>query len=169
MLKNEKSANRNDHQNRKTEVFCNKNRKTDLKNSQNRKSQCPPLKDPVYAFSFLVSKRKTPKVEQKNLLTKEGWFGHPEESRSCRILGVVGTIVSDFGLFSIICLISLSHDQVGATRNGCFCRLGWLMLGYCLLSFSRPLAKEAFQVTKRQNDDLLYITYLKCTLYPAIL
>ena len=26
MLKNEKSANRNDHQNRKTEVFCNKNR-----------------------------------------------------------------------------------------------------------------------------------------------
>lgn len=88
-------------------------------------SVCYILKDPVYAFfSFLVSKRKTPKVEEKNLLTKEGWFGHLEESRSRRILGVVGTIVSDFGLFSIICLISLSHDQVGATRNGCFCRLG---------------------------------------------
>ena len=41
MLKNEKSANRNDHQNRKTEVFCNKNRKTDLKNSQNRKTENP--------------------------------------------------------------------------------------------------------------------------------
>ena len=39
MLKNEKSAHRNDHQNRKTEVFCNKNRKTDLKNSQNRKTE----------------------------------------------------------------------------------------------------------------------------------
>ena len=32
---------RNDHQNRKTEVFCNKNRKTDLKNSQNRKTENP--------------------------------------------------------------------------------------------------------------------------------
>ena len=41
MLKNEKSANRDDHQNRKTEVFCNKNRKTDLKNSQNRKTENP--------------------------------------------------------------------------------------------------------------------------------
>ena len=41
MLKNEKFANRNDHQNRKTEVFCNKNRKTDLKNSQNRKTENP--------------------------------------------------------------------------------------------------------------------------------
>ena len=41
MLKNEKSANRNDHQNRKTEVFRNKNRKTDLKNSQNRKTENP--------------------------------------------------------------------------------------------------------------------------------
>ena len=41
MLKNEKCANRNDHQNRKTEVFCNKNRKTDLKNSQNRKTENP--------------------------------------------------------------------------------------------------------------------------------
>ena len=40
-LKNEKSANRNDHQNRKTEVFRNKNRKTDLKNSQNRKTENP--------------------------------------------------------------------------------------------------------------------------------
>ena len=67
-------------------------------------------------------------MEEKNLLTKEGWegwiFGHLEESRSCRILGVVGTIVSDFGLFSIICLVSLSHDEVEATRNGCFCMLG---------------------------------------------
>lgn len=67
-------------------------------------------------------------MEEKNLLTKEGWegwiSGHLEESGSCRSLGVVGTIVSDFGLFSIFCLISLSHDQVGATRNGCFFRLG---------------------------------------------
>ena len=31
MLKNGKSANRNEHQNRKTDVFWNKNRKTDLK------------------------------------------------------------------------------------------------------------------------------------------
>ena len=38
---NEKSANRNDHQNRKTEVFCDKNRKTDPKNSQNRKTENP--------------------------------------------------------------------------------------------------------------------------------
>ena len=41
MLKNKKSANRNDHQNQKTEVFCNKNQKTDLKNSQNRKTENP--------------------------------------------------------------------------------------------------------------------------------
>ena len=41
MLKNEKSANRNDHQNRKTEVFYNKNRKTDPKKSQNRKTENP--------------------------------------------------------------------------------------------------------------------------------
>ena len=40
MLKNEKSANRNEHQNRKT-VFWHKNRKTDLKNSQNRKTENP--------------------------------------------------------------------------------------------------------------------------------
>ena len=54
MLKNEKSANRNDYQNRKTEVFCNKNRKTDLKNSQNRKTENPnaPLNTEKY---FLVT------------------------------------------------------------------------------------------------------------------
>ena len=39
MLKNEKSANRNEHQNRKTEVFWHKNRKTDLKNWQSRKTE----------------------------------------------------------------------------------------------------------------------------------
>ena len=48
-LKNEKSANHNEHQNRKTEVFWHKNRKTEvfwhknrktnLKNSQNRKTE----------------------------------------------------------------------------------------------------------------------------------
>ena len=43
MLKNEKSANRNDHQNRKNEVFCNKTRKTDLKNSQNYKNKTTTL------------------------------------------------------------------------------------------------------------------------------
>ena len=38
---NRKSANRNEHQNGKTEVFWHKNRKTDLKNSQNRKTENP--------------------------------------------------------------------------------------------------------------------------------
>ena len=38
MLKNGKSVNRNEHQNRETEVFWHKNRKTGLKNSQNRKT-----------------------------------------------------------------------------------------------------------------------------------
>jgi len=41
MLKNEKSANRDEHENRKTEVFWPKNRKTDRKNSQNRKTENP--------------------------------------------------------------------------------------------------------------------------------
>ena len=41
MLKNGKSVNRNEHQNRETEVFWHKNRKTDLKNSQNRKTENP--------------------------------------------------------------------------------------------------------------------------------
>ena len=50
MLKNEKPANRNEHQNRKTEVFWHKNRKTDLKNSQNRKTENPnvPLNKATY-------------------------------------------------------------------------------------------------------------------------
>ena len=39
MLKHEKSANRIEHQNRKTEVFWHKNRKTDQKNIQNRKTE----------------------------------------------------------------------------------------------------------------------------------
>jgi len=41
MLRNEKSANRNKHQNRKTEIFWHKNRKNDLKNSQNCKTENP--------------------------------------------------------------------------------------------------------------------------------
>ena len=41
MLQNEKTANRNIHQNRKTEVFQCKNRKTDLKNGQNHKTENP--------------------------------------------------------------------------------------------------------------------------------
>ena len=42
MLKNRKSANSNEHQNRKTEFFfTQKNWKTDLKNSQNRKTENP--------------------------------------------------------------------------------------------------------------------------------
>ena len=41
MLKNGKSANCNEHQNRETEVFWHKNRKPDLKNSQNRKTENP--------------------------------------------------------------------------------------------------------------------------------
>jgi len=41
MLKNEKSANRNERENRKTEDFWHKNRRTDLKNSQNRKTESP--------------------------------------------------------------------------------------------------------------------------------
>ena len=45
MFKNGKSANRNEHQNRKTEVFGYKNRKTDLKMAKTAKPkiQCPPL------------------------------------------------------------------------------------------------------------------------------
>ena len=41
MLKYEKSANRIEHQNRKTEVFWHKNRKTDQKNIQTRKAEKP--------------------------------------------------------------------------------------------------------------------------------
>ena len=41
MLKNEKSANCNEHQNEKPEVFWHKNRKTNLKNSQNGKTENP--------------------------------------------------------------------------------------------------------------------------------
>mgnify|MGYP000229422192 CR=1 FL=1 len=41
MLKNGKSANRNEHQNRKTEVFCLKNRKTDLKIAKTAKPKIP--------------------------------------------------------------------------------------------------------------------------------
>ena len=41
MLKRRKTANRNRHQNRKTEVFWYKNRKTDLKNGRNRKTENP--------------------------------------------------------------------------------------------------------------------------------
>ena len=41
MQKHVKSANRSEHQNRKTEPFWPKNRKTDPKNSQNRKTENP--------------------------------------------------------------------------------------------------------------------------------
>ena len=41
MLKNGKSANRNEHQNRKTEDFWHKKQKTNLKNRQNRKAENP--------------------------------------------------------------------------------------------------------------------------------
>jgi len=41
MLKKRKSANHNEHQNCKTEVFWHKNRKTDLENSQNHKTENP--------------------------------------------------------------------------------------------------------------------------------
>ena len=41
MLKNGKCANRNEHQNRKTELFWHKDRKTYLKNSRNRKTKNP--------------------------------------------------------------------------------------------------------------------------------
>ena len=41
MLKNEKSANRIEHQNQKTEVFWHKNQKTDQKSNQNRKTENP--------------------------------------------------------------------------------------------------------------------------------
>jgi len=41
MLKNEKSANRNENENRKTEVFGHESRKTDLKTGQNRKTENP--------------------------------------------------------------------------------------------------------------------------------
>ena len=41
MLKYGKCVNRNEHQNRKTEVFWHKNRITDLKYNQNRKTENP--------------------------------------------------------------------------------------------------------------------------------
>ena len=41
MLKNEISANRNENENRKTEVFEHENRKTNLKTGQNRKTGNP--------------------------------------------------------------------------------------------------------------------------------
>ena len=41
MLNNGKSANRHEHQNRKTEVFCLKNRKTDLKIAKTAKPKIP--------------------------------------------------------------------------------------------------------------------------------
>ena len=71
MLKNEKSAKRNDHQNRKTEVFCNKNRKTDLKNSQNRKTENPnaPLRtlpDPAL-FGYYFQKMILAKSNAKKI------------------------------------------------------------------------------------------------------
>ena len=52
MLKNEKSANRIEHQNRKTEVFWHKNRKTDQKSIQNRKTENPnaPLQNEYLSF-----------------------------------------------------------------------------------------------------------------------
>ena len=79
MLKNEKSANRNDHQNRKTEVFCNKNRKTDLKNSQNRKTENPiaPLRTGYMISCHLIGLRKT-----KHRLGREKWRRCRVESRS---------------------------------------------------------------------------------------
>ena len=57
MHKNGKSANRNEYQTRKTDVFKHKTRKTDLKNSQNRKHQCPPPKrgkNRGFLFHFLL-------------------------------------------------------------------------------------------------------------------
>ena len=50
MLKNKKSTNRDEHQNRKTEVFWPKNRKTDQKNSQNGKTENPNV--PLVKYSF---------------------------------------------------------------------------------------------------------------------
>ena len=41
MLKNNNSANRNEHQTEKTEVFWHKNRKTNQKNIENRKTKNP--------------------------------------------------------------------------------------------------------------------------------
>ena len=41
MLKNEKSTNRIEHQNRKTEIFWHKNRKANQENVQNRKTENP--------------------------------------------------------------------------------------------------------------------------------
>ena len=69
MLKNEKSANRNDHQNRKTEVFYNKNRKTDPKNSQNRKTEnpnAPLLKSAKRPFPVDVRRSKTSLLKLPN-------------------------------------------------------------------------------------------------------
>ena len=51
MLKNEKSANRIEHQNRKTEVFWHKNRKT----VQNRKTENPNAPLLTYLSFFIAN------------------------------------------------------------------------------------------------------------------
>ena len=76
MLKNEKSANRNDHQNRKTEVFCNKNRKTDLKNRQNRKTENP---------NAPLRKEDRKKTNIKEIMRKER-CKHYEITVSCNFM-----------------------------------------------------------------------------------
>ena len=71
--KNEKSANRNDHQNRKTEVFYNKNRKTDLKNSQNHKTAKPKIPMPP---SFMVNEILTSVTWSCSCMIKAGYKSH---------------------------------------------------------------------------------------------
>ena len=73
MLKHEKSANRIEHQNRKTEVFWHKNRKTDQKNIQNRKTEnpsAPLLNFLLMTFNCLLRKgRKKAHLQWRQMAT----------------------------------------------------------------------------------------------------
>ena len=65
MLKNEKSTNRIEHQNRKTEIFWHKNRKANQENVQNRKTENP------YAPSY-KEHANVVKTRQDDKMTR--WF-----------------------------------------------------------------------------------------------
>ena len=68
LIRNGKSANRNELQNRKTGVFWHKNRKTDLKHGQNRKIENPsaPLFYQLYGFRISLIGDVTPSGGSSN-------------------------------------------------------------------------------------------------------
>ena len=68
LIRNGKSANHNELQNRKTGVFWHKNRKTDLKHGQNRKIENPsaPLLYQLYGFRISLIGDVTPSDGSSN-------------------------------------------------------------------------------------------------------